>query len=310
MEKEKLLKIQEDNLPLFLIVDNENYCYVIDNYVVGNVAGGSANHYPFNAFYNLQRLFDSIKLRKVIPHRLHQYFTNVSNLPKGYAASQLVGHIHDHCVRCVFLDMDINESNSQPVELTNIVYKDRFREFPFKPINLTSYEAFLIFANILANDRLFFYEGLFEQNIISSFEYLTDELKPKIIHKYHYETFGDAYIKLVDFNHEYLFYIKEELLSKRITPYELAFYGAIRTLCFLTHLKPVQDFTYQLLEEIKSPLKLPINYQIVSYCYLNALISYSHFGHELKLFKNEDLHNLRKITQKDFPQYVTDFKKS
>ncbi|NPD90368.1 MAG: hypothetical protein HGN29_16770 [Asgard group archaeon] len=281
-----LLKIKEDNLPLFIVMDNQNQCYIINNQIVGYRMGGWAGHYPFNAFYQLHRLFDKPITRKVFPKQLLRFFTESSDLPPDFHNSFLIGDLNDYFHHVVSLETEINEQLFAPVILYNIYYKNHQKRLEFEPINLTAKEAFLIFSNILTNDRLYFYDSKIsfeDTNITSTF------------HPYHYKSYGEHYHRLAHFGHNYLLYLRDELLSKSLTPYEVAFHGGIRLLCFLNHLKPVRDFACKIIAEIEEPDNLSRNRKIVYYCFLNALSFYSSLGSELELDEftlNEKLEQL------------------
>jgi len=281
-----LLKIKEDNLPLFLIMDNQNQCYKINNQIVGYRMGGWAGHYPFNAFYQLNRLFDKQITRKVFPQQLHDYFTSTSDLPPDFKNGFLIGDLNDSFHHIVRLEIEINEQLYAPVILYNIYYRNHNHRREFDPINLTSKEAFLIFSNILTNDRCYFYDSKipFEDNDLKS-----------TFHPHHYKSYGEHYNRLAHFGHNYLLYLRDELLSKSLTPYEVAFHGGIRLLCFLSHLKPVKNFACKIIGEIEEPDNLARNRKIVYYCFLNALSFYSSLGSELELDEltlNEKLEQL------------------
>ncbi len=217
-----------------------------------------AGHYSFNAFYQLHRLFDSPITRKEIPKQLLKFFTSSTELPSNFKNSFLIGDVDDYYHHVINLQIKIAKEFYAPVILYNIYYQNHDLRQDIELINLTSREAFLIFANILANDRSYYYfsDTPFEDTDVNS-----------VFHKYHFLSYGDDYSRLVHFGHNYLLYLKNALLSSSLSPYEIAFHRGIRLLCFLSHLKPVQDFAYLILEEINNHNVLTLNQKIIYHCF-------------------------------------------
>ena len=272
-------------------MDDGNRCYIINNQILGYYIGGWAGHYPFNAYYQLSRLFDNLITRKSFPKQLHKFFTSTSDLPSAFQHSPLIGDINDYFHHVVRLETKIDEQLFAPVILYNIYYKNHQLRQEYDPINLTSQEAFLIFSNILANDRCYFYD----QRIP-----IEDIDVKSTYHSHHYASYGESYDRLARYSHNYMLYLKDALLSKTLTPYEIAFHSGNRILCNLSYLQPIESFTRQILTELEKPENLSMNRKIIYYCFLNELSCQYNPSLELELNHQYFTGKLEQLIDKKF----------
>jgi hypothetical protein len=257
-----LLKLKEDNLPLFLIVDDGSQCYVIDNQVIGVQIGGWYGQYPFNPYYQINRIFNAPVTQKFLPKTLQKYLSESYTLPYQPLFRHLSGYCDDYVHHIVNLDLEISDDKTQPISLKIIHYQNHERNRFFGPINLTLKEAFLLFSNILANSRCTNY-GFYDTT-----SELSIETHPNAFHDVHFNYFKADYIRLVNYSHFYMHYLKNELLTGSLTPYEVAFYGGTTLLTHLASIKPVEDFVFQAIKDITKPTDISRNQSIIYYCFL------------------------------------------
>ncbi|MHA1309155.1 MAG: hypothetical protein ACTSQN_17945, partial [Candidatus Heimdallarchaeota archaeon] len=149
---------------------------------------------------------------------------------------------------------------------------------------------------------VFFYR----QGVIQNYSSLADieiNEKSSFLHSYHLKLFGSDYLRIVTFGLDYLYYLKDSLLNGSLTPYDIAFYSGIRTLCYLSHLPIVKEYTTQLLPKILDLQIYSRNERIVTFCYLNALKFYSPLGKKLHLRDSYVLGRLEEEVYNDYPKY-------
>lgn len=291
---------KEDYLPLFLVMDNENHCYVVDDQILINRIGGWAGHYPFRAFDLLTQLYHNSNSKKAIPEKFHRYFKPSYTLTDRELVRYLIGDVDVAPGHIVDLELDL--SSSEKITLTNVYYQNHFKVTRLPSFSISHREAFLIFANILSNERCYSYRQDIAQ-VHSSFDDIEIKEDSSFVHTGHLKLIGSDYMRIVTFGLDYLFYLKEQLLNGSITPYEIAFYGGIRTLCHLSHIPIVKEYATQLLPQIQDLLINSRNEKIVTFCFLNALKFYSPLGKELHLRDSFLLKRLEKEVYNDYPKY-------
>jgi len=259
-----LYYLEEDYLPLYLIIGNGCMCYVIDNQVQLIQIGGWLGQYPFNAYYQLNKLFCSEKTANFLPKKLQYYLSCNFQLPAIELHKYLSGYIGDDSVNSIIsLETEITDHPFRPVTLKNIQYQEGYNTVTkFGSHNLSFKEAFFLFANILTNSHT----SLFGHS--ETTEELTFDNHPNWFHGYWFKQYGEDYIRLVNFNHFYYQYLKNELLSGKITPYEIAFYSGTTTLASFFELEPVEDFTKQAIKDLSDSCDLSRNRKIIYYCFL------------------------------------------
>jgi len=262
-----LYKLEEDYLPLFLIVSNGCLCYVIDNQVQLLEIGGWFGQYPLNAYYQLNKLFCSEKVKDFLPRKLQSYLSCTFELPDIGLHKYLSGYIGDDAIKSIIsLDTEISDHPTRPVILRNIQYQEGYNTTPkFGSHNLSLKEAFFFFANILTNIQTFHFGPA------NTSEELTFDSNPNMFHGFGLRNYGEDYIRLINFSHFYYLYLKNELLSGALTPYEIAFYGGTTTLASFVELKPVEDFTKKAINDLAATNDLSRNRKIIYYCFLLEL---------------------------------------
>ncbi len=286
-----LQKIQEDNLPLFLIWDNETQCYFINNELIIDGIGSWEYSYPFRAFELLIKLYQNANARKGIPKRFYSYLKLTTPHPNTAQYPCLIGEIAEepdyHALfdfHTVYLDLAFRDDLPTEIQFTDITYRFRKCVIPFSSFTVSAEEAFSLLANILANT-------FFGSDIPALKQYQSYSQVPKsIINEYtsqsSWKHYDDSYLPMINFSLEYLFYLQECLLAQSLTPYEIAFYDGIRTLSSLSYLPIVQEFTYSILHKVEANHPFTQNELAVSFCFLNALSHYSSHGFGSKIIDN------------------------
>ncbi len=207
-----LEKIQEDNLSVFLIIDNENHCYVLNNQLIVNREGGWAGHFPFRAFDLLTHLYNNPNARNAIPKRFHHYFESGYKRPDFEILRYLIGEVDEYPSHIVELELAYSSKNPTEVQFTDIYYHNYNPKIYFEPFAVTTQEAFLLYSSILSNDRCYFYK----EDIIANYNSFADfpiSKESPFLHTTHLELFGEQYMQIARFGIDYLFYLQECLLD-------------------------------------------------------------------------------------------------
>ncbi len=265
-DEKMLFKMEKDHLPLFLISDDGCECYIIDNEVLLAQIGGGFNLYPFNAYYQLSKILCSEQAKGFLPDNLQSYLSSSYELPTIKLHKYLAGYCDDYIHHIVSLDSEIIDHPTQPVVLRNIHYQNHGFIRKFDSINLSFKEAFLLFGNILSNGR-----ATHPGHIDSNCE-LTSDSHPNKFHKSWLKDYGRDYHLIVNFSHFYYHYLKSELLSGTLTPYEIAFYGGTTSLASLSNIQPVKEFTERVINSYPNFNNLSRNQKIIYYCFLLELV--------------------------------------
>ncbi|NHK31383.1 MAG: hypothetical protein FK730_08535 [Asgard group archaeon] len=259
------------------------------------------DQYPIRAFYFLNQLYDSSITKSIIPSQLRKYFLPLSTLPVFFQKVQLIGEWCEAYYMSLLANLSIIDDIMFPVTVTNLRYYHYNFNRDFPDVKLTAKEAFLIFSNLIVNERCRYYNYTLHNSSYDSFEEIDDvTTMPLLIHEYYLKEFGDAYFQVIQYAHDYLYYLKDLLYSKLFSPYELAFYGAIPALTLFSHLLPVQKFFAQIVEEIKNPYILSRNRQIIYYCFLKSLKNNSKLGNIFD-YNSKGFIRLKKEVHDEFP---------
>jgi hypothetical protein len=291
--------VDKDYIPLYLQMDEMTLCYIINNEVIGCTSGGMREHYPYNPYYILHKLFDSQITRKAIPERFHQFFTKLSYLPEDFKKYQIIGSTSDVHHYTIILDLKTSKSSSTPVEIFDIQFHwHSIKTTPRDSIYLTAQEAFLLFSNILANDQCMNYISAIDSNKLSNFEELDVKKHLDLYQSYPLKKYGKAFTNLRYFALDYMHYLKEMLLEEKITPYEISFYSGTKALAFFAHLDPVKEYVQHVLDNIEDPSNLSRNQKILYYCFINSLPYYS--NQFVEIYNKQSYKKLYNLVFKDF----------
>lgn len=255
-------------------------CYVICNEIVQREIGGWFGQYPYNAYFQLTRIFCSEKTRELLPKELQPNLKCSFALPSSELKRQLAGYCDDWIQHIVSLEVEVTDHPTRPVVLKDIYYQNHDMYSKFGPFNLSLREAFLLFANIMTN----IFVNLDGLNDTSLEQFLGKHQKSMDnIRTY----FGEDYIYMMKFSHCYYQYLKNELLSGRITPYEIAFYSGTSLLASMHDLKPVQEFIQKAYNDLTQAESISRTQKIIYYCLLLGLCDYTSIKDQYHLEKME-----------------------
>jgi len=278
-EREILLEQYNRNY-IPLILENSDSCiriYILNNQLVVSETYGDMSCYPYRSFKLLIALYNNEHTRVSIPQQLHQYLEKeIDYLLQTNNNYPLMGYEKEHEIN---LNMKIDESLAKPVLLYNLEYVQgaKTKKYSFT-ISLTAEEAFLIFANILANSLCFNFDYMLKNNWLRDFEQL--DLKDEVMLRD---------LSMYEFTLEYLKLVKQSILEKKITPYTMQHYSGSRVLAFLGKLQPVKGYFKEIHKKLLCPEKLLTNEKIL----------YCHFLHSFRNYviheKDEEIENLYAI---------------
>lgn len=114
----------DDNLPLFLHLEDPIVTYVINNRTLGCMITGGSDRYPFRAYDILHLLFSIPIIQSCFPNRFHNHFTNEEHyflennqtclIGEDFTAGGGVGPY-----LCLRADVSISKQTPLPVLLHN-----------------------------------------------------------------------------------------------------------------------------------------------------------------------------------------------
>ncbi|MHA1304605.1 MAG: hypothetical protein ACTSPI_12985, partial [Candidatus Heimdallarchaeaceae archaeon] len=282
-------------MPIFWFQEQPIEIYVINNKLLGGFpkSGAFNNGYSTKAFYLLSELYNNPYTKKILPKSLEHFFEE-SKVKEIKPVSSLYVYLlgwNDPNGYTTHMDLDIAILEEQDKD---VILKDfTFDGMPMDiQIPLTSYEAFILFANICtsklaenyigivsANDLCWNFEFLIKNNKLEHWDDLYQvrvqkmidnhpkEARP-IVEKNYLENL-DVKLWIPEFSLYYLKYLREQLLAEKITPLEiLRLSGAAVLMLLAIDNKPIENFIEQILEELKDLNHLSFNRQIMYYTFL------------------------------------------
>lgn len=248
-----LEQYDKNHIPLILENSESIRTYILNNQMIVSHKHGDLSCYPYKPFKFLILLYNNKHTRVCIPQQLQKYLEKESNFPLYYNSHPLIGYEKEHEIN---LNMEIDESLAKPVLLFNLEYLNRVTIKKFKfTISLTGEEAFLIFANILANSLCDNFDHMLKSNWLRDFEQL--DVKDEVMLRD---------LSMYEFTLEYLKFVKQNILEKKITPYEMQHYSGSRVLAFLGKLQPIKNYFKEIHKKLLCPEKLLTNEKIL-YCH-------------------------------------------
>ncbi|MBK5113408.1 MAG: hypothetical protein KGD59_05655 [Candidatus Heimdallarchaeota archaeon] len=268
-----MIEIDEQYIPLILEHNETIITYIIDNQVLGTKSYVGVSTYPYRAYHLLLELAANEHVRKALPKELLSSLDLRTEVPAFFSKDYLIGEMsNNYGSRCLTLDITIDESVSQSIQLTNIQYLHGTSKMilPAEP-RLTPIYAFLLFANILANNRSTLYRHLLKEFHLADFEQLKVQEDIVDFERGRLQSIGPIYSDLNEFSFQYLKFLKRNLLNESISPKEILYTSGAKTLAFLGSLPVVTAY----LEEIKQKLRtqqLPYNQQVLYHTFRSSFI--------------------------------------
>ena len=283
-------EFKETFMPIFWFQEQPIEIYVINNKLLGAKTGygGFDNGSPHRAFKLVMELYNNPFSKKAIPESLWMFLDEVESPEIGNVSSlyeYLLGW-HDPHANTVYLNLDIKirENKKQSVLLQNFTFRDMVLNVEF---SLSCFEAFILFTNICLSKRIEHLGMVFGSNKIDwNFEKIARE---KGLEKWddYYEVYVDEIVRnhpkkmedelrkrysednkagncISHFSLNYLFYLREQLINKTITPMEILRLSGAAVLTYLApDFQPIENFILQIIEEMKKPEKLSLNKKIM-----------------------------------------------
>ena len=262
---------KEDYLPLFISSDDPIVVYVVDNKLVDfDILGGAYYTSPKYPYYLLGKLATNPKTMHSFPKKiLQQHLDFFDDVDVAWPC--LSGILFEGCNRCLSVSMDIQQTH----DAVYVHFKDfayiASRDGPFcsvsdldSEITLLPKDAFLLLANICVGGSLVFsgmtsndfpnnlkmiknrindrYDTLYQEHVKDSKKgkyAFQKEFKKSLRGKY----FSLFHFYPTDlFKVDYLVYLKEELLAKRLTPEKILWLSGVNILAFFSDIPVVKTF--------------------------------------------------------------------
>lgn len=272
-----LLEFNKNYIPLFLEMNDYIISYIIDNTFLGSNRHCCFAHYPYRAFSLLYELYNNDISREVFPESLQQVLDVDFNLPKWFNNYLLIGD-DDHIYRFgIKIDMNITENSDYPVQLSNIRYYHGYSPFTLnRTINLTSIQAFYLFANLLTNNRCFSFQKICSANDLLSLSLENFISKIVLTDRWRSERFGKVYTILNHFSFEYLKFLTIELNKNHLSPASLLHFSGATTLAYLRYFTPVDKFLTDIISILRnSAASIHYCQRVLYYTLLYSSLNYT-----------------------------------
>ena len=299
-----MIDVDEQNIPLILEQNGTIITYIIDNQIIGTKSYAGVYTYPYRAYSLLLELATNKHSRKAIPKELLSSLDLSSNVPAFFSKDYLIGEMdQQYGSHCISLEMTIDESVSQSIQLINIqhINGNSKTNFAYEP-RLTPLHAFFIFANILANNRSTLYRHLLKEFHLADFEHLKVQEDIVDFERGRLQSIGPIYSDLNEFSFQYIKFLKTNLLKKTISPEEILYTSGAKTLAFLGYLPIVESYLGEVKNKLKTQ-KLTFHKQVLFHTFRSSFIR--DFDENWKKHHDEDaffLSMFERDVAKEFPE--------
>ncbi len=299
-----LLEINNDYIPLVLEQTGKIITYIIDNHVIGSKRYEGVFTYPYRAYSLLLELATHEQIWRAIPNELLSILDAKIKTPPYFSKDYLIGEMDNQFGSyCLTLDMVLDESTSQTIQLRNIQYLQGTEKItlPYEP-KMNPIQAFFTFANILTNNRCNLYQHLLKEFHRADFEQLHVQEDIVDFERGRLQRFGKIYSDLNEFSYYYLKFLKKNLEKQVISPEALLYTSGSRTLAFLSYLPIVASFLKEVNNELKSA-NLTYHQRILYHTFRSSLSR--EFSEDWKKYHDEDVFFLTLFEQnvaKEFPK--------
>ncbi|MHA1157029.1 MAG: hypothetical protein ACTSQK_13060, partial [Candidatus Heimdallarchaeota archaeon] len=322
---------EKTNLPLFWYQGQPIEIYVLNNNLLGAItdAGsfdwGSAAR-PFQLLYELN---EKTTIGKELSVELRNFLENI-DFQNIKARSQLFEYLlgwNDPYSKIPYLDLELKNhpKKEDTMVLYNIIYRNAKLDFE---IELTNFETFILLANIYISKFLDDFEGLIlsegknwslerfqEIGMIDRWGELSSEENAIIKENSEGKKQSQAFpwkSKKEHFSLLYLKYIRELLITKKITPLEiLRLSGAPVLVILAPNFSLIYEFVKQILEELQKVEQLSFNRKIMYFTLLEMIddkLNSKDFKDPVYLLVKEFydehysiIHSLSNLLEKRFP---------
>ena len=317
-------KLVNDSLPFFINLSEPIAVYVIADEVIGLRDHWAYAFHPGRAFEILVQLFDHHLTKGVFPEILGDHFQEIPvNVIKAVPYVSIAGEEDEgRCQLCLFLNVSIDEKSSLPVLLRDFTMIHRFHPleklYDFTPlnlkVNLSSEDAFSVFANICASCTAFWLESPRKESSKTKLDsfLLKEKIKNQTRESEGLSPRRELTYRITSFTLDYFRFLIKNMESKQITPESILRLNGGRILAFLSDFPIVKEYYDQVMNEVKNNYhKLSMNRKISYYTLLEmGLHLANYYQQKIEAFykQNKELMNtIRKELTKPFPLRTGEF---
>jgi len=258
-------------LPLILhLVDPIAVC-IIDDIMIGCEPYENVQQSPKKSYNFLNSLYENPISQKELPDRFVDHFKKNKSISSDSVFTSCFGGTDDSHggLPCIDFSIDLNDGERMSIVLKDFIYGKRSRN-DFISMNfevkLSTFEAFLIFSNICANNLIYWWWDLYDKDIQ---EILDDKQKIQALIKESIR--GKEQYNLHLFSMGYLYYLKTSLEILDITPLELLRLNGAPVLSLFSQIPVLQNFNEELFKTLLAKESIPENTKVVCYSYIKHL---------------------------------------
>jgi hypothetical protein len=259
-------KAKTESLPLFL--HRGDFCvYVIDDKLIGFEKNVGEDNTPFRAFNLLLELYENEITYKAIPEDFYEIFNPASKIGLDYCLLGKMGQ--NFFSYCLNFSMEINKKKKPVIFSDFYLYvstSQRERLVDLK-VYMSDKEAFHTLANICVT-------GCY-QDFSTIDRYSSEEMFEKLLSDSSYgeklHTYPSNVIYACKFSINYVNYIKQQLLGKKIKPEKLLQQSGAFLLALLADLEIVQEFISKIMNKIANEKVSSKNEKIQYFTLLNLV---------------------------------------
>ncbi|MHA1556458.1 MAG: hypothetical protein ACTSPM_05915 [Candidatus Heimdallarchaeota archaeon] len=261
------------SLPLFLIQNSPLLIYVIDDHLFTCFERSSFGSYGnARSFNSLLSLFSQSKLDKKIPTNITQHFKSKSAFTVEPLFDFMIGgkdYYDDY-----FLDFSLSISSKENSVLLN---QFNFNNHPLPyQVDLSTEDAFYILANHLVNTKRSFHIFNQASQQIQLSSHSKEVLSSSSAHQL--SKYKQAIISFIS---DYLNYIHNQLISRKISPFELLRLNGIGSLELFVSLPIVQSFLVEIFTQLLDSSPISTNQKIMYYSLITMIGHYWFFDDPL-----------------------------
>lgn len=289
-----------ENLPLFL--HRGDFCiYVIDNKLIGFEKNVGEDNTPYRAFNLLLELYENENTSKAIPDGFHEIFNYASKIGLDYC---ILGNMGQNFFSyCLDFKMEIDKKKKSITLCDFYLYVSSAQREKLSDleVHLSDKEAFYILANICVI-------GCY-QDFSTVDRYKSEEMFEKLLSDAAYgeklHNYPTNVLHACKFSIQYVNYIKQQLIEKKIKPEKLLPQSGAFLLALLADIPVVQEFIEKIMNKIANEKTSSTNEKVLYYTLLN-LVNKEPTYSRIKEFiaeNKEKVLNLEKELLKPFPDF-------
>jgi len=293
-----------DSIPLYLMLDEPLAFYMLNDTLIGYKIYGSNEHQPYQSFILLRELITAQPNSSFVPDSLRKYFTSL--LSTNFTYPDIWHYIIGTKIyqgNNFTLNFSLNLS-----ALPHLVY---FKDFSYmcNPFDLTLQfspsEAFFLLANICANSKASeHWSFYYQQHLSFPSRTARQQLRNICIN----DLIGPSKVFVNLFVYDYMVYLRQQLLSGTLSPYDLLRNNGSLILAFFGDLPSVTAFLRSIMIELQENPLLTFNQQLLYFTALESAQGPTKIGQEAIAFSREHpeiISRLEKLLYKEFPDFLS-----